>query len=109
MIIDGVEIAENRYLKSLELIEKMEIFNKVFVYNTDFRNIHLSNYDIIICSNLVFSKKDNIDLYHKILDEFIGYCIFNTYDYNLKKFLFKTEYVRTSWNKKQLVYIFLIR
>lgn len=106
--IDGIEIAVNRYLKSIYLLEDNNIFDKCYVYNDDFRNINFKKYDVIICCNIVFSVKDNNDLFNKLNNEFNGIAILNTFNNILKNKIIKITYIRTSWIEKQIIYILKI-
>ena len=104
--IDGIEIDENRYNKSVELINKLELNNQVYLYNLDFRKIYFGNYDVIFCCNLVFNKDDNNDLYDKIINEFRGYAFLLNFNYKIKKYMIKITKVKTSWNDGQDMFIF---
>lgn len=105
--VDGVEINEQRYNKSLKLVDKHNVTNVEFMMK-DYRDIYFGNYDLIYCCNKVFEKEDNDILYTKLLNEFTGYCILFDYNHKLKHLLVGTYQVRTSWNKKEEVYLFMI-
>lgn len=104
---DGVEINEQRYNKSLTLMEQYNLNNVEFILD-DYQHIYFGSYDLIYCCNKVFEKEDNNILYSKLLNEFTGYCILFDYNHMLKRFLIGTYKVRTSWNKNELIYLFML-
>lgn len=105
----GVEIHNERYNDSLELLEKCpELYSNTEFYKKDFNHIYFGTYDIIYCCNIIFSKEDNKQLYKKLLSEFNGYAILFNYDYCMKPYLKKTSYVDTSWQKNVQIFIFKV-
>ena len=108
LFIDGIEIDKDRYQKSLELLESFNLYNNITFFNNDFREIYLGNYDVIYCCNLVFSKEDNNELFKKIIREFNGIIILFYFNHLIKKYLIKTEKIKTSWNREENIYIFKI-
>ena len=108
IFIDGIEIDKNRFQKSLQLLETFKLFNNISFFNTDFRKVYFGNYDIIYCCNLVFSKEDNNELYKKIIKEFRGICMLFNFNHLIKKYLIKTEKIKTSWNSSENIYLFKI-
>ena len=105
--VDGIEIDKNRFNKSEELLEYYDIYNKVNFINDTFENIYFGNYDIIYCCNLVFDNEDNNKLYHKIEKEFNGIFILFEFNNILLPYLKYSEYIKTSWNSKVKIYIFI--
>ena len=103
---DGIEIDQNRYNKSLNLLDKFNLYDKIDFFNQDFQNIYFGNYDILYCCNLVFSEEHNNKLYNKIIKEFNG--IFLLFDYNsdLEKYFIEEFYIKTSWNRGQNIFVF---
>ena len=103
---DGIEIDQNRYNKSLNLLDKFNLYDKIDFFNQDFQNIYFGNYDILYCCNLVFTDEDNKKLYKKIVNEFNG--IFLLFDFNnqLKKYFLEEVKIKTSWNKGQTIFVF---
>tara|TARA_B100001248_G_C27293346_1_gene413564 strand:+ start:150 stop:674 length:525 start_codon:yes stop_codon:yes gene_type:complete len=103
---DGIEIDSNRFKKSLYLLDKFNLYDKIDFYNQDFQNIYFGNYDILYCCNLVFTDEDNKKLYKKIVNEFNG--IFLLFDFNnqLKKYFLEEVKIKTSWNKGQTIFVF---
>ena len=108
IMIDGIEIDENRYTKSFELINKLNLENNIYLYNCNFKDIYLGNYDVIYCCNLVFTNDDNNILYDKIINEFEGLVLLFNYNHKIKSNLIKVVEVKTSWNEKQNLFIFKI-
>ena len=106
IFVEGIELLENRYKKSETLLENFNCYDKVNFINEDFNNLFFGQYDIIYCCNLVFSEKDNYNLYYKLEKEFFG--LFILYDYNnlLAKYLVKKEKVKCSWNNSTEIFIF---
>ena len=109
LLIDGIEIDTERYTKSLELVDKFNMNNNIYLFNNDFRKIYFGNYDVLYCCNLVFSKDDNNDLFKKILVEFNGYLFLFYYNYHIKKYFIKFFEIKTSWNPKQRIFLFYIK
>ena len=105
---DGVEIEPSRYLKSLKLLEKYDLYHKIEFYNQDFNEIYFGNYDILYCCNLIFTEEDNKKLYNKIISEFKGIVLLMDYDYELQKHLLEYHFIKTSWNKGQYIFVFKI-
>lgn len=105
--VDGIEICEKRYNRSIELANKHNVYN-VDIMLGDYKHLYFGNYNLIYCCNKVFEKEDNKMLYTKILNEFTGYCILFDYDHMLKHYLISTHVVRTSWNKKETIYLFMM-
>jgi tRNA G46 methylase TrmB len=105
---EGIEIDKNRFDKSIEFLNKLNLLDNVTFYNESFKKVYLGNYDVIYCCNLVFSDEDNKILYKKIIKEFKGISILFDYDDVLSRFLIKKYNVKTSWSKYQIVYIFNI-
>ena len=103
---DGIEIDKNRYLKSLDLLENSNLYDKIEFINDSFTNIYFGTYDILYCCNLVFSSQDNDILYNKIETEFKGIFILFDYGDILDQYLIEDRIVRTNWNKKQHIFIF---
>lgn len=103
---DGVEIDQNRYNKSLNLLDKFNLYDKIDFFNQDFQNIYFGNYDILYCCNLVFSDDHNKKLYTKIINEFNG--IFLLFDFNreLEKYFIEEINIKTSWNRGQNIFVF---
>tara|TARA_B100000524_G_scaffold63346_1_gene29285 strand:- start:920 stop:1456 length:537 start_codon:yes stop_codon:yes gene_type:complete len=108
MNTEGLEIDKNRFDKSIEFLNKLNLLDNVTFYNESFKKVYLGNYDVIYCCNLVFSDEDNKILYKKIIKEFKGISILFDYDDVLSRFLIKKYNVKTSWSKYQIVYIFNI-
>ena len=90
--VDGVEIDEKRYKKSIQ----QKKFNTQYIYN-DFENVDFSSYNILYCCNVCFDKKDNHRLYHKILKEFKGLCILFEKPKIFRNFFHKQYFVKTTW------------
>tara|TARA_E500000178_G_C17037771_1_gene764409 strand:- start:4240 stop:4788 length:549 start_codon:yes stop_codon:yes gene_type:complete len=104
--IDGIEIDKNRFNKSEYLLEIYDLYDKVNFINDTYENLYFGNYDLIYCCNLVFEYEDNIKLYNKIKNEFNGIFILFEYDNILLPYLKFTKYVKTSWEKTVIIYIF---
>lgn len=104
---DGIEIDKNRFNKSLNLLEEYNLYEKIEFYNKDFKNIYFGNYDILYCCNLVFKDNDNEMLYKKIIKEFTGVFILFDFSSNLEKYFIEEIEIKTSWNKKQVIFVFI--
>jgi len=106
ILADGVEIDINRYLKSLNLIDKFDLFDRVEFINQSFENIYFGNYNMLYCCNLIFTEEDNLKLFNKILKEFQGYFFLFDYNLLLEPYLIDDFMINTSWNKKQYLFVF---
>ena len=73
--IDGIEIEQKRYQKSLSLLEDFDLYDKVNFINNSFINLYFGKYDLLYCCNTIFTYEDNLILYKKILNEFEGIFI----------------------------------
>ena len=104
--VDGIEIDKVRYNKSISLLDNYEYFDKVEFFNDDFTNKYFGSYNFIYCCNLVFDDKTNNKLYKKIEIEFKGIFILFNYPISLEHYLIREEYVKTSWSKKAIIFIF---
>lgn len=103
---DGIEIAQNRYQKSLKYLERFDLYDKINFWQESFEEIYFGNYDILYCCNLVFEDEDNKKLYKKIINEFTGKFILLDYDNTLLQYLWKTYQVKCSWAKKVNIFVF---
>ena len=103
---DGVEIDQNRYNKSLKLLDKFNLYDKIDFFNQDFQNVYFGNYDILYCCNLVFSEDHNKILYNKIIREFDGVFLLFDYNCDLEKYFVEEIYIKTSWNRGQNIFVF---
>ena len=97
-----------RFNQSIKLQEDLNLIDKILFYNEDFVKVYFGNYDIIYCCNLVFSDEDNLILYQKLLKEFKGVVFLFNYNNEIGKFFIKKYNIKTSWNKKQEMFVFLI-
>lgn len=104
--VDGIEIAENRFIKSEKLLEFYNIYEKVNFINDNFKNYYFGDYEIIYCCNLVFSDEDNKLLYKKIEKEFNGLFILFEYDRLLADYIIDRIKIKCSWNNATEIYIF---
>ena len=104
--VDGIEIDANRYEKSQNLLELLDLYDKVQFFNDSFKNIYFGDYDILYCCNLVFEDDDNDILYQKIINEFTGIFILFEYNHTLIPFYRYKEKIKTSWNKSADIFIF---
>ena len=110
MYCDGIEIHHGRYQESLSWLEKYPVMQGfIEFHHHDFGRHYFGNYDVLYCCNAIYSKEDNVRLYHKILSEFSGYAILFHYDHHLKHHLLYSRTVQTSWQKDVSVYVFHIR
>ena len=103
---DGIEIDQNRYNKSLDLLAEYNLFDKIEFFNQDFQDIYFGNYDILYCCNLVFSDDHNIKLYKKIIKEFKGVFLLFDFSTELEEYLIDEIMVKTSWNRGQTIFVF---
>ena len=108
MNAEGLEIDIERFNQSIKLQEDLNLIDKILFYNEDFVKVYFGNYDIIYCCNLVFSDEDNLILYQKLLKEFKGVVFLFNYNNQIGKFFIKKYNIKTSWNKKQEMFVFLI-
>lgn len=109
MYCDGVEAHDGRYQESLSWLEKYPVMQgHIEFYHNDFGRHYFGNYDVLYCCNAIYSKEDNVRLFHKILSEFTGYAILFHYDHHLKHHLMYSRTVQTSWQKDVSVYVFYI-
>ena len=106
ILADGIELVKYRFEKSIKLLDETNLHDKIEFINDDFKNLYFGNYNIIYCCNLIFSEKDNYNLYTKIKNEFEGIFILFYYDNILEEFLIDTLEIKTSWNKSQPIFIF---
>jgi SAM-dependent methyltransferase len=101
--IDGVEIDNQRYQKSV-LLNSNNL--KIEIFNESFEKLYFGNYDIIYCCNTVFDDDDNNILFSKILKEFSGLLLLFNYNHKLMHHLKYTNLIKTSWSNEVPIYIF---
>lgn len=104
--VEGIEITENRFIKSEKLLEYFNIYEKVNFIHDDFKNYYFGDYEIIYCCNLVFSENDNKLLYQKLDKEFKGLFILFEYDKILSAYIIDKIKIKCSWNNSTEIYIF---
>lgn len=100
----GVEIDENRFIKSMKITENQ---NNIELLKNHFKDIYFGNYDILYCCNLVFEKEENNLLYQKILNEFNGLCFLYNYSKILRPYYKKQYLINTSWQNNVPLYLFI--
>ena len=116
VMIDGVEIDENRFNKSIKLLEQItniklcefDLNSNIYFFNNSFEDVYFGNYDIIYCCNLVYSKEDNNKLFQKILREFKGFLFLFYYTKIMRRYFYKMFTVKTSWNDNQQIFLFKV-
>ena len=101
--LDGVEIDNQRYQKSVILNNNL----KIELFNESFEKLYFGNYDIIYCCNTVFDDDDNYS-FLKNFKNFSGLLLLFNYNYKLMHYLKDTNLIKTSWSNEVPIYIFNI-
>tara|TARA_B100000963_G_scaffold268692_1_gene236832 strand:+ start:2542 stop:3093 length:552 start_codon:yes stop_codon:yes gene_type:complete len=108
-IIHGIELSEERYNESLNLIKSIknrERRNKIKLFNGDLMKIDVSDYDIIYISNLCFNHTFNINLSNKLNNEVKNNSVvFASQDLAFKRTVIKSTFpINQSWGNHTQIY-----
>jgi len=104
----GVELADERYNKAVEMVSKLpkQIKDKIEYENGNLLEADIKDYDIIFISNLCFSEDLNRKIVDKLKEAKTGTIIASSkqlFDSSLK--LIKTIKVKMSWCTNSSLYI----